>query len=61
MKKYFLGLSLVLLIASCSNSEQTTDSVSQDSIENKELDDVDAMLKNDDSLYKAKEKELLGE
>jgi hypothetical protein len=60
MKNYLLGLFLIFAFASCSNTEQQSENASQDSIENKEMDDVDAMLKKDDSIYKAKEKELLG-
>lgn len=60
MKNYFLGLILIIAFAACSNSEQQAESKAKDSIENKEMEDVDQMLKNDDSLYKAKERELLG-
>lgn len=49
------------MFVACSNDQsKNSDSTStSDSVENAEVKQVDQILKNDDSLIKAKEKELL--
>lgn len=49
------------MFVACSNDQgkNSDSSITSDSVENTEVKQVDQILKNDDSLIKAKEKELL--
>lgn len=58
MRYFFPSLLLTVLMGACSGSEHPA-TQTRDSTEKKEVKKVDEMLRNDDSLIKAKEKELL--
>ncbi|MEZ4805638.1 MAG: hypothetical protein R2852_09190 [Bacteroidia bacterium] len=57
--KNILIIAILISLGSCSNTAQQHEEHVQDSIEQTEIDQVDEMLLNEDSLLKAKEKELL--
>ncbi len=58
MMKTFYILTL-LTFAACSDKAAKQAEKTKDSVENAELKQVDRMLENQDSILKAKEKELL--
>jgi hypothetical protein len=57
--KTILLTAILISFGACSNEAQQQEEHIQDSIEQTEVDQVDEMLLNEDSLIKAKEKELL--
>lgn len=59
MKTYYFLFILSLACASCSDGAGKQAQKTKDSVENAELKQVDRMLENQDSILKAKEKELM--
>lgn len=57
--KYCILLILLIQFSACSNRSGENQADLTDTLEKKEMQSVDEMLKNEDSLMKAKEKELL--
>lgn len=57
MLKTTIILLISLAFMACSNDKSANENV-KDSVEKKEMKQVDEMVKNQDSLLKAKEKEL---
>lgn len=60
--KYLVSCAFLILswtLPSCTSSEKKLEENQKDSIENAELQQVDRMRHNEDSLLKEKEKELL--
>ena len=55
----FISSILLLSATACSNDAEKQAEKTQDSIENVELDKVDEIRQNEDSLLKAKEAELM--
>lgn len=58
MKNLIILSIIVFTVSSCNNSSKKVQEKVKDSIENKEIQSVETIINNEDSLMEAKKKEL---